>query len=84
MPGANPPPKVDGNFLIGPKYVQAPELSVTPGVPQGRVQQFNMDSTGSKFYPGIARNAFGTVDPNNPKTLIVETHPAPYERADDN
>ena len=80
MPGANPPPKVDGNFLIGPKYVQALELSVTPGVPQGRVQQFDMDSTDSKFYPGIARNASGTVDPNNPKTLIVETHPAPYTR----
>ena len=78
--GANPPPKVDGNFLIGPAYAQAPELSVTPGVPEGRVQQFNMDSTDSKFYPGIARNASGTVDPNNPKTLIVETHPAPYTR----
>ena len=78
--GANPPPKVDGNFLIGPAYAQAPELSVTPGVPGGRVQQFNMDSTDSKFYPGIARNASGTVDPNNPKTLIVETHPAPYTR----
>src|ERR1019366_5008354 len=25
LPGANPPPKVDGNFLIGPAYVQAPE-----------------------------------------------------------
>ena len=80
MPGANPPPNLDGNFLIGPAYVQAPELSVTPGVPQGRVQQFSMDSTDSKFYPGIARNAPGTVDPNNPKTLIVETHPAPYTR----
>ena len=80
MPGANPPPKVDGNFLIGPKYVQAPELSVNPDIAQGRVQQFNMDSTDSKFYPGIARNASGTVDPNNPKTLIVETHPAPYTR----
>jgi enterochelin esterase-like enzyme len=79
-PGANPPPEVDGNFLIGPVYVQAPELSVTPDVPQGRVQQFSMDSTNSKFYPGIARNASGTVDPNNPKTLIVETHPAPYTR----
>src|SRR5271165_6143528 len=32
-PGANPPPNVDGDFLIGPTYVQAPELSVTPGVP---------------------------------------------------
>ena len=79
-PGANPPDNVDGNFLIGPVYVQAPELEVVPGVPQGRVRQFSMDSAESKFYPGIARKAFGRVDPNNPKTLIVETHPAPYTR----
>ena len=78
-PGANPP-LIDGNFLIGPTYVPAPELTVVPGVPEGRIQQFSMESTNSKFYPGIARNAFGTVDPNNPKTLIVETHPAPYTR----
>jgi len=79
-PGANPPPNVDGNFLIGPTYVKASELSVMPGVPQGRVQQFSMNSADSKFFPGIARNVFGTVDPNNPKTLFVETHPAPYTR----
>jgi enterochelin esterase-like enzyme len=79
-PGANPPSNLDGNFLIGPDYVRAPELSVSSNVPQGRVQQFSMDSADSKFYPGIARNVFGTVDPNNPKTLIVETHPQPYTR----
>jgi enterochelin esterase-like enzyme len=79
-PGANPPRNIDGNFLIGPTYAQAPELTVAPGVPQGRVQQFSMESTNSRFYPGIARNALGTIDPNNPKTLIVETHPAPYTR----
>ncbi|HEX3718370.1 MAG TPA: alpha/beta hydrolase-fold protein [Verrucomicrobiae bacterium] len=79
-PGANPPPNVDGNFLIGPAYVPAPELTVTEGVPQGRVEQFSMNSANSKFYPGIARKVFGTVDPNNPKTLMVEAHPAPYRR----
>jgi iron(III)-enterobactin esterase len=79
-PGANPPRNLDGDFLIGPTYKQAPELIVTPGVPEGKVQQFTMDSRESKFYPGIARNAPGTVDPNNPKTLVVETHPAPYTR----
>lgn len=79
-PGANPPPDVDGNFLIGPRYVDAPELTVAAGVPQGRVQQFTMESTNSRFYPGIARNAYGRPAPNNPKTLIVETHPAPYTR----
>jgi len=79
-PGANPPLKVEGNFLVGPTYVDAPELKVVAGVPEGKVQQFSMESTNSKFYPGIARKAFGTVDPNNPKTLIVETHPVPYTR----
>jgi len=81
-PGANPPLTVEGNFLIGPVYSNAPELTVIPGVPEGKVEQFSMDSTNSKFYnPGIGRNVFGTVDPNNPKTLIVETHPTHYTRA---
>ena len=93
-PGANPPLNVDGNFLVGPVYKAAPELEVAlgsayvaapqstviPGVPQGSVQQFSMESTNSRFYPGIARKAFGTVDPSNPKTLIVETHPTNYTR----
>ena len=80
-PGINPPVDEDGDFLIGPDYVRAPELTVHEGVPQGKVQQFVMDSADSRFYPGIARDSFGTVDPNNPKTLIVKTHPAPYKRA---
>jgi len=79
-PGANPPANLDGNFLVGPAYVQAPELSLTSGVPRGKVQQFEMESKDSKFYPGIARSAPGQIDPANPKTLIVETHPAPYTR----
>jgi len=80
-PGANPPPDAVGNYVIGPEYVPAPELQVREGVPQGRVEQFQLDSKQSKFYnPGIAREVFGTVDPNNPKTLIVETHPIDYLR----
>ncbi len=80
-PGANPPTDTDGDFLVGPEYVPAPELKVVDGVPQGKVQQFSMDSKECKlFNPGIARDVFGTVDPNNPKTLIVETHPVDYKR----
>ena len=78
--GVNPPVDADGNFLVGPDYVPAPERAVTEGVPQGRVQQFTMDSADSRFYPGIGRDAFGTVDPNNPKTLIVKSHPMSYKR----
>src|SRR5262245_13788861 len=43
-PGANPP-LVDGNVLIGPTYVSAPELNVPAGVPQGKILQFSMEST---------------------------------------
>ena len=77
----NPPPDQNGDFLIGPDYLPAPELSVVHDTPQGTVQQFTMESTDSKYYPGIARDAFGTVDPNNPRTLIVETHAKPWQRA---
>jgi predicted alpha/beta superfamily hydrolase len=79
--GANPPEDADGNFLIGPDYVQAPEFKVVSGVPQGKVQQFTLNSKdGTLFNPGIARDVFGTVDPSNPKTLIVQTHPIDYTR----
>ena len=80
-PGVNPPVDAVGNFVIGPDYLPPPELKVVEGVPQGKVQQFTLNSKDSKFYnPGIARTVFGTVNPKNPKTLIVETHPIDYER----
>jgi enterochelin esterase family protein len=79
--GENPPLDADGNFVIGPEYVQAPERKVTEGVPPGKVQQFDIDSKETKLLnPGIARDVFGKVDPNNPKTLIVETHNIDYKR----
>jgi enterochelin esterase family protein len=80
-PGQNPPADRDGDFLIGPDYQPARELAVKDGVPKGTVQQFPLDSRDSRFYPGIGRDAFGTVDPANPRTLVVRTHAAPYERA---
>jgi iron(III)-enterobactin esterase len=76
----NAPVGTEGDFVIGPEYAPAPELTVVDGVPKGTVSQFTMDSKDSKFYPGIARDVFGTVDPNNPKALIVETHPQDYQR----
>jgi enterochelin esterase-like enzyme len=80
-PGMNAPADQDGDFLIGPDYLPPPELEVKEGVPQGKVQQFTMDSKDSKFYPGIARDAFGIVDPKNPNRLIVPTHDQPWQRA---
>jgi enterochelin esterase-like enzyme len=80
-PGGNAPVDATGDFLIGPDYLPAPEYTAVEGVPKGTVRQFVMDSKDSKFYPGIAREVFGTVDPANPKTLIVETHAKPWQRA---
>jgi iron(III)-enterobactin esterase len=80
--GKNPPLDAYGNFVIGPNYVPAPERKKADGVPEGRVLQFLIDSKDTKlFNPGIARKEFGKIDPKNPKTLIVETHPIDYARA---
>ena len=80
---ANAPADADGNFILGPTHNPAPEMVVQEGVPQGTVSTFTMESTDSKFYPGIARepNTVGTPDPKDPAKLIVTTsHPAPYAR----
>ena len=81
--GAVPSPNVDGNFIIGPTHVPAPERAPAAGVAKGTVYTFTMRSSESRIYPGIARTegTFGTPDPNNPAKLVVTTsHPAPYVR----
>ena len=79
--GENPPLDAYDNFVLGPKYVPAPERQKVEGVPEGKVEQFVIDSKETKlFNPGIARKEFGKVDPKNPKTLIVETHTIDYKR----
>jgi len=80
--GANAPINVDGNFILGPTHNPAPEMTVQEGVPQGTVSTFTMESTDSKFYPGIAREpgTFGRPDPANPTRMVVSSHPAPYSR----
>ena len=81
--GAIPPADAYGNFVIGPTYTPAPEMTVQPGVPQGTIHNFEMSSADSKIYPGIRREqgTFGTPDPNNPAKLDVTTSaPAPYTR----
>ncbi len=57
------PSLADGDYSIGPDYVVAPEETVRPNVPQGKVIKFTMDSKDSKFYPGIAQRAPGEVVP---------------------
>ncbi|MBM3812308.1 MAG: esterase family protein [Acidimicrobiia bacterium] len=80
--GAIPSPKQDGNFIIGPTYNPAPEMSVKESVPQGQVFEFTMESADSKIYPGIAREpgTFAQPDPADPGKLIVNSRPAPYTR----
>jgi enterochelin esterase-like enzyme len=79
----NPPADADGNFIIGPSYTRAPEMTKKAAVPQGTVRSLTMKSSDSKMYPGITRDAGtnGTADPSDPAKMVVTTsHPAPYTR----
>jgi iron(III)-enterobactin esterase len=86
--GTNPPVNADGNFILGPTHegapdATAPHVSRQDGIPRGTVIEFTMNSSDSKIYPGIARDAgtFGTPDPADPAKLVVMTsHPAAYTR----
>ena len=77
------PKSGEGNFIIGPTYTNAPELTAKDGVPKGKVYQFTMESTDSKLYPGIAKNQPGTVPYQRRVTLYVPSQyvpgkPAPF------
>jgi enterochelin esterase-like enzyme len=88
--GANAPAKEDGNFILGPTHPAAPEMNDQVGVPHGLVIEFTMESTDSKFYPGIARgpnpganqgaNPAGNAAPADAPRPGPSTHPAPYVR----
>ena len=78
-----PRPNADGNYILGPTHTPSPDINSDDATPNGTVVEFTMNSTESKIYPGIARdaNTFGTPDTKNPAKLIVTTsHPAPYTR----
>ena len=80
--GAIPSPKEDGNFIIGPTHPAAPEMTVNESVPQGTIYNFTMESTDSKFYPGVARDpAPADAPPPQPgQRRNISSHPAPYTR----
>src|SRR5882757_1916865 len=42
-PAVNPPVNADGDFLIGPNYVKAPELTPVEGVPKGMIHHLTMN-----------------------------------------
>ena len=83
--GQVPPVDKDGNFIIGPTHVAAPEMQASDPRAElrGRVVEITMTSADSKFYPGIARDkgTFGTPDPKDPAKLVVTTsRPTPWTR----
>ena len=81
--GSDPPANADGNFILGPTHDFPPQPSSQNGFSNGAVIEFTMNSSDSKIFPGIARdaNTFGTPDPADPAKLVVTTsHPAPYTR----
>ena len=89
--GENPPINADGNFIIGPTHPMAPEMTPSDAVPKGQIFNFTMESTDSKFYPGIARGPAPV--PGEPAPApgagrgafgasggVVQTHAQPYTR----
>jgi enterochelin esterase-like enzyme len=74
----------DGDYVIGPPYANAPELTPKDGVPKGTVYHFTMDSTDSKIYPGISKSAPGQVVPYHRRVTVyvpsqyVPGKPAPF------
>jgi len=80
-PGANPPADAEGNFLIGPDYVKAPEMSPVAGVSRGSVCRFTMESADSRYFPGITKVPPGGPPNYRPPDLTkVRTYPKPYTR----
>jgi enterochelin esterase family protein len=79
--GANPPARADGDFLIGPEYLPAPELTPRAGVPKGTLHRFTMHSGDSPLYPGITK-----VPPGGPANYLppdltkVRIFPQAYTR----
>jgi enterochelin esterase-like enzyme len=75
--------EVDGEFIIGPNYTNAPELTIREDVPHGSLHVFAMNSEDSKIYPGIAKNRPGIVPYQRqvcvyvPRQYVAGT-PAPF------
>src|ERR1700721_2202587 len=73
--GSVPSATADGNFIIGPTHTVTPETTAANGLPKGAVIEFPMNSSDTKIFPGIAREAhtFGAADPADPAKLVVTT-----------
>lgn len=51
--GNDPGIEGDGDYEIGPDYVDAPEINPGPDVPRGDIYHFTMDSADSAIFPGV-------------------------------
>ena len=76
-------------FVIGPDYAYAPELTPRDNVPKGKVYEFTMNSADSKIYPGIAKGKTGVVPYQRKVWVYVPNQyaagtPAPFIVAQDN
>ena len=74
---ADPGTTGDGNFILGPTYTPAPEMSTKEGVPKGKIHKFTMESTDSKIYPGIKGPYSRQVSVYVPQQYVTGT-PAPF------
>jgi len=43
----------DGDYSVGPNYAISAEQTAKEGIPRGKIIHFTMDSSDSKFYPGV-------------------------------
>lgn len=74
----------EGDYVVGPPYMDAPELTARDNVPKGMVYRFTMNSTDSKIYPGISKTAPGQVVPYQRRVTVyvpsqyVAGKPAPF------
>jgi hypothetical protein len=78
--GVLPSAQANGNFVIGPTHLAAPETVAQPGVPTGKLYKFTITSSDSKIYhTGLVRvepyfdyiNQFGQTAPGDFSTAIV-------------
>ena len=51
VPGANPPVDAEGDWIVGPDYVPAPETAVVAGVPQGPGRADHVGFGGQQILP---------------------------------
>jgi enterochelin esterase family protein len=81
-PAPTPDLLADGDFVIGPAYANAPEVTPRPGVPVGTLTTFAMGSEDSKLYPGLRGPYMRNVTVYVPRQYVPGTE-APFIVAQD-